>query len=585
MGHSRVTASDSGRTTALDPWRRAAVYGSLWAAVEIVVGSFLHNLRVPFAGSFLAAAGVVMMTAGHRSTPQNGLIWRSALVCALMKSVSPSAVILGPMVGILMEGVLLEAMVRLFQRRAVGYLVGGALAVSWSMAQRVLNALISFGPDVVRLYVDAYRFASRSLGVQSFGPFDLVGTLVALEMVTGVAAAFVGIRTASRALLVEPPVTRGSDATSAVQSAAPISAEGNWSLTRLVVVSVALVTGMALQSWLPLWAGAGYALCLSAFVLRHYPRASRRVRRMSLWIELAVVMLVAGLVFGGIGHGLAGLWSGLADGARMVFRATMVLFGFTAISVELRNPVILARVERRRLRGLSDALGIAFGALPAFTAALGDARHLWRRPSLLAATLLRTANHLVTSRDDRTVRAVVILTGMTGEGKTTLASVIIERLRERRVSVAGILAPGLLADGHRTGFDLVDLATGERAPLAREGEAAPGLHARWSRFRFTDEGLALGRRALGPDAWSADVIFVDEVGPFELSGGGWAPSLDALTRAYTGVLVVVARETIVEDIKARWGATDTVVFRVPADPDEVATALLSRRDSALSAAR
>ncbi|MCX6550055.1 MAG: hypothetical protein NTY02_03425, partial [Acidobacteria bacterium] len=136
-------------------WQRAAIYGSLWAAVEIVAGSFLHNLRVPFAGSVLAAFGVLLMTAGHRACPERGLIWRAALICALMKSVSPSAVILGPMIGILMEGVLLEVGVRLAGGRAIGYLAGGALAVSWSMAQRMLNAVISFGPDVVRLYVDA----------------------------------------------------------------------------------------------------------------------------------------------------------------------------------------------------------------------------------------------------------------------------------------------------------------------------------------------------------------------------------------------------------------------------------------------
>ena len=46
-------------------WPRAAVYGSLWAAVEIVVGSFLHNLRIPFAGSLLGAVGVMLMTAGQ----------------------------------------------------------------------------------------------------------------------------------------------------------------------------------------------------------------------------------------------------------------------------------------------------------------------------------------------------------------------------------------------------------------------------------------------------------------------------------------------------------------------------------------
>ncbi len=180
-------------------WKRAAIYGSLWAASEIVVGSFLHNLRIPFAGSFLAAFGVLVMTAGHRSCPERGLIWRSAVVCALMKSISPSAVILGPMVGIAMEGVLLEACVRLLGGHAAGYLVGGALAVSWSMVQRMLTALIAFGPDVVRLYVEAYNFASRSLGVTRFGPFDLIATLIAAEWVVGVTAAALGLSIARRA--------------------------------------------------------------------------------------------------------------------------------------------------------------------------------------------------------------------------------------------------------------------------------------------------------------------------------------------------------------------------------------------------
>lgn len=37
----------SNRWQTLNVWSRAAALGSLWAAFEIVVGSFLHNLRVP----------------------------------------------------------------------------------------------------------------------------------------------------------------------------------------------------------------------------------------------------------------------------------------------------------------------------------------------------------------------------------------------------------------------------------------------------------------------------------------------------------------------------------------------------------
>jgi nucleoside-triphosphatase THEP1 len=553
-------------------WQRAAVYGSLWAAVEIVVGSFLHNLRVPFAGSVLAATGVMVMTAGHRAFPERGLIWRAALVCALMKSVSPSAVILGPMVGILMEGVLLEAMVRFFRGRAAGYLVGGALAVSWSMAQRVLNAVISLGTDVVRLYVDAYSYASRSLGVSSFGPFDLITTLVGLEMIVGCSAAALGLRIGRAAQTAATSLPEAGAEGSPWFPGPPITADGNWSVPRLALVAAALLAGMAALGSMPWWAGLLYVGLFAAFAIHTYPRALARIRRPSLWIEMAAVMLFAGLVFGGVRHGLAGLLGGVAAGGAMVLRATLVLFGFTAISVELRNPAILARVERHRLAGLSDALGVAFGTLPAFTTALTGERRLWRQPSRLAANLLQIANRLVVSGAERhTALASVVITGATGAGKTTLTQAVIERLRERGARVAGVLAPGHLEAGRRTGFDIVNLATGERVPLAREQEHVAGPHPRWSRFAFSPEGLALGHRALGDDARGADVVVVDEVGPFELSGGGWADALDALAETFPGGVLLVVRESVVDAVKARWGSAGSAVYDVSsASPDEIA---------------
>ena len=555
-------------------WQRAAVYGSLWAAVEIVVGSFLHNLRVPLAGSVLAAVGVMLMTAGHRAFPERGLIWRAALVCALMKSVSPSAVILGPMVGILMEGVLLEAAVRLFRGRAVGYLIGGALAVSWAMAQRVLNAVLSFGADVVRLYVDAYSFASRSLGVSSFGPFDLIAALVAMELLAGFTAAAVGLRIGRDAVVTAVSLPEPGGPGSWFPGP-PITAEGNWSVPRLVLVAAALLLGMAGLGSVPWWAGVLYVAAFAAFALRTYPRALTRIRRPSLWIEMAAVMLLAGLVFGGVRNGLAGLLGGIGAGAAMVLRATLVLFGFTAISVELRNPAILSRLERHRLVGLSDALGVAFGALPAFTAALTGERGLWRRPSLVAAKMLQIANRLVVSGDGgRAVRPWVIVTGGTGSGKTTLTAAVVERLRARGARVAGILAPGYLAEGRRTGFDIVNLATGERKPLAREEVHVAGRHPRWSRFAFSPEGLALGRRALAEDARGADVVVIDEVGPFELSGGGWADALDALVATPSSAMLLVVRESVVDAVRAKWGSMESVVYdRASASPDEIADRL------------
>ncbi|MBE0652894.1 MAG: hypothetical protein IH594_03805, partial [Bacteroidales bacterium] len=91
-----------------DKWLRAAVLGSLWASFEIIVGSLLHNLRIPFAGTFLTLFSVILLVAFSRIWPQRGVLLRAGVLCAMMKSISPSAVILGPMIGILTEAFILE---------------------------------------------------------------------------------------------------------------------------------------------------------------------------------------------------------------------------------------------------------------------------------------------------------------------------------------------------------------------------------------------------------------------------------------------------------------------------------------------
>lgn len=555
-------------------WGRAAIYGSLWAASEIVVGSFLHNLRIPFAGSLLAAFGVLVMTAGHRANPERGLIWRSALICALMKSISPSAVILGPMIGIAMEGALLEACVRLTGGRAAGYIAGGALAVAWALVQRVLNSLISFGPDVVRLYVEAYSYAARALGVSSVGPFDVVVALFAAECVMGAAAAALGLRAARRPAAPGAGIPMLGAAGPAMHG--PTEAGGGWSLPRLAAAAAGLVAGMIILATLPIWAGLAYVSVYAAAVLRTYPRAAARIRRVSLWVELSVVMLLAGLLLGGARGGATGMADGLLAGGTMVLRAMLVLFGFTAVSVELRNPLILSYVERRRLRGLSDALGVAFSTLPAFTATLASPGAMWRCPGQLAAALIAQAGALarVPNETGRRPR-VVILTGHTGSGKTTRASEVVARLRARGITVRGVLAPGLLEDGRRTGFDIINLATGESAQLAREHAGGAAPRAQWSRFSFAEDGLALGLQALGSEALGADVVLVDEVGPFELAGGGWAASLDCLVRDHPGVIVLVVRSSIVEEVRRRWGTADSAAWDAATTPaDDIVQAIV-----------
>ena len=53
-----------------------------------------------------------------------------------MKTMSPSAVIFGPMIAIFTEAFLLEFSVRLLGRTIAGYLIGAMLAMSWNLFQK-----------------------------------------------------------------------------------------------------------------------------------------------------------------------------------------------------------------------------------------------------------------------------------------------------------------------------------------------------------------------------------------------------------------------------------------------------------------
>ena len=174
-------------------WRKAAVLGSLWAASEIVLGSFLHNARVPFSGEFLTAIGIIIMVAGHRLWPERGLLWRTGLVCAAMKSVSPSAVIFGPMIAISMEGLLAETGIRLLGGNLSGYLLGGGMVMSWALLQKTGTMLIFYGPDAVTLYIRGLEWLRSITGLSPGNLFAPLLFLLGTYFVGGLAAAGMGM--------------------------------------------------------------------------------------------------------------------------------------------------------------------------------------------------------------------------------------------------------------------------------------------------------------------------------------------------------------------------------------------------------
>ena len=62
---------------------------------------------------------------------------------------------------------------------------------------------------------------------------------------------------------------------------------------------------------------------------------------------------------------------------------------------------------------------------------------------------------------------LILVTGLSGVGKTTWVTRLIKLARTSGLSVSGILSPAIFKDGRKTGIQVVDLATGDRQQLAQ----------------------------------------------------------------------------------------------------------------------
>jgi nucleoside-triphosphatase THEP1 len=148
--------------------------------------------------------------------------------------------------------------------------------------------------------------------------------------------------------------------------------------------------------------------------------------------------------------------------------------------------------------------------------------------------------------------SLALLIGDRQSGKTSTCRRLADSARARGLTVGGIIAPAVYERGSCAGYDVVDLVTGRSARLAVIGD---GGTEHVGCFDFLAEGLALGKTALEHAAQTRhDLVIVDEVGPLELSGGGWCAQLDPLVRQDNLTLFAV-RRSLMTEVARRWSVS------------------------------
>jgi hypothetical protein len=385
-----------------DKWIKASVLAGLWAGIEIIAGSFLHNLRIPFSGTILTFISIILVVGFFQIWPKYGIIWRAGVITALMKSISPSAVILGPMIAITVEGFIMELAVRIVGRNVTGYITAGMLTMVGILVHKIVRLFMLFGWDIFLIYEEMFIYATNILGFMPIQPVHAVTVLFIVYAFIGALAAFLGYRLGQRAKKEQHDDYASSPEVNANQWQQP-SEEIEYStqfLVLLVVVIPLLLLGLSVLS---LSSALLLTLPWFVFIFWRYRFAMRQLKKWLFWMQLLVILVLAWFFSKTSGGGLEGRLIALSSGMVMVLRALVVVTGFAAISTELRAPLMQRLFFRSGFRQLYLSVNHAFGIFPMVVGGLSTPRQFILNPARSIANSLRNVNswhqYLVRSLD------------------------------------------------------------------------------------------------------------------------------------------------------------------------------------------
>lgn len=146
---------------------------------------------------------------------------------------------------------------------------------------------------------------------------------------------------------------------------------------------------------------------------------------------------------------------------------------------------------------------------------------------------------------------LIIVTGLSGVGKTPWCSKLIKSALSMDLQVKGILSPGIFKEGYKVGINIVNLETDEEKQLAylnTKGSARLST-PRWA---FDDEVMDWANQILD-EIKGGDLVVIDEIGPLELlRNQGLLSGLELIDERRYDVACVVVRSSLLSKVLQRW---------------------------------
>ncbi len=542
-------------------WLKASVIGSLWAAFEIIAGSFLHNLQIPMSGVLLASSSVFIIISFMIFWKEKGMIWRAGLIAALMKSLSPSAIIIGPMIGIFSEALIVEIIVWLTGRNVIGFMLAGGLAVFSVILQKLFRLIINYGVDIIRIAASMYDFLMKQIHLENIRLsvfFILVSAIFFLAGALTALLAYLNMKTTT--------MKQGRVASRRIPIAISdkLNIDGGiertlsaWLIPLHLII---MITCLLLVNSSYIWAALTTSLIYIGIVYYRYRNNMPFIRKPVFWMQFVVIILAASMFWKGFSTGEVFSREGLFIGLKMNLRAFVVISGFVALSTELRNPVVRTLLGCSRLY---KALNLAFSALPELISGLPPAGHFLRHFKTSFFNILVYSEDLLHAfiKKVESLPEIIVITGEREEGKTSILKQITKELCLEGFTIRGILSEGLHKEGRRIGFSVMNIKNKQRYPLCSVYNEKGFL--KYGKFYFNPDTFEAGNNILSSaPVDQPDIIVIDEVGPLEMNNKGWAPAINKLCADTSIPQIWTVRKKLAKKVFRRWNVKKTWIFDI-----------------------
>ncbi len=160
------------------PWTYAALFGALWGALELTMGTVLNLSKIPMAGSLMGLIGLVCLITLRRLQPRPGVCLLAGMVAVFLKIFASGGLFLAPLVAIATQALLVELAMLGLGGGSFSAVVGGALTLAKDPLLMAVVVWAVAPPKALEGYLRSAEAVLGLVGLGDLSPLVILGVLM-----------------------------------------------------------------------------------------------------------------------------------------------------------------------------------------------------------------------------------------------------------------------------------------------------------------------------------------------------------------------------------------------------------------------